>query len=322
MSFFAYNIINNTEYCDDLGFTVNYSNNYQISYIGNGNFISINETQNFTGQYFIYNIYEKRILKRGYIKYMEANNIYFLPCFDCLMDFSAQGSNNDNVSLYKVKNGSLNYVSNLKYYTGHYTVDGIPDLVVDVSKDEVCANIQRNFMNYAIKVVFKYELGSFHLKYASKEYLENGTLFDPSNGYIPISTLNGWITPQTTGYGNLPAVSYNPFQNFTVISENSKFVKFRNNMFIGFNGAPILTASLYGINGSYYGAYFNSSDVKFFYFWKEGINENYSKMLDLKIDEFKINKKEDLSGFRFSHMMKNEKSECRKINKIKMLNLI
>lgn len=304
MSVFAYNIINNSYYHYDFGFTVNNSQNYQISYIGNGNIISINETANSTGRYFIYNIYERKILNRGYIKYMETNNIYFLPCFQCLMDFSAQGSNVDDVALYKVENGSLNYVGNLNYFPGNYTVDGIPDLVVDISKDEVCANIQKNLMKYALKVVFQYKSGKFYLKYSSIEYLENGILFNPSNGYIPISTFNGWITPQITGYGDLPSVSYNPFQNITLVSEKPNFVNIRNNMSIGFNGAPVLTSSIYGINGSYYGAYFNLSNGKFFYFWKIGIIENYSKMLKLNVDKIQVSKKEDSSDFTFCPMIK------------------
>ena len=151
MNYWAYNILNGTTVDMNLNYAVSSSANYQITYLGKGIMMATNST----GSYDLYNIYSHNKIGSGSIDYMETNNFYYVPVYHLLVDVEADGNTGDYVAFYNFNytTSSFTLISNIQYSTSGSSINGVVDIIVNTSSNEIYIQAQEN---PTYQIIFKY----------------------------------------------------------------------------------------------------------------------------------------------------------------------
>ena len=289
----GYNLVNSTVFnYTETNLTMDSScnSNFQLSYVGNGNFIGIGSGES---NYYVWNIYKKALVysMKDPFYIVEANNIYYIPQYKELLDVWADGTSNDSLQYASISSDGeiLNVINIATNKT--YKINGVFDIIVDVSTNDVWINDGAG--NYGLIIILHWDYNSFKLisaNYTSSDVVD-GIYNDYAlqNNYIPIVTGTGCIQSGSGGYGSPAQFFINEFDktsiNITGLSGND--IKWATSGTSG-DGAPIgiqlpeINNSY--LNSSYYGMWLNTSSSvpHVFYVW----NSTRPESLESYINKF------------------------------------
>lgn len=286
----GFNLVNNTviNYTEtNLSMLPTCNSNFQLTYVGNGNFIGIGGGES---NYYVWNFYEKTLVYFGtdpfYI--VEANNIYFIPQYDEFVDVWADGTRTDNIQYARIGiNGEISKVYNITT-NQTYKINGVFDIIVDVNTNDIWINDGAG--SYGLIIILHWTGSSFDLvsqNYTSSDLIDNSyNDYAVENNYIHIITDTGCIQSGSGGYGSPAQFFINEFQrtatNITGLSGND--IRWATSAVAG-DGAPIgiqlPEVNNSNLNSSYYGMWLNTSSKEphVFYVWNSSEPESIASYL-------------------------------------------
>ena len=288
----GYNLVNDTviNYTElNLQMFSRSNSNFQLTYVGDGNFIGIGNGES---NYYVWNVYKKQLVYSSLVPFtdVEANNIYYIPQYRQYIDVFADGTTNDNLQYGTVSSsGIINSIRTIA--TGDtYQINGVFDIVVDVRTNNIWIN--DGGANYGLIVILHWNGTSFELvssKFTSSDRKGQFNDYALENNYVPIVTANGYVQSGVGGWGSPDQFFINEFNrtslNITGLSGND--IKWAYGMPYG-NGAPI-GVSLPEFNGSsldssYYGMWINTSSPSphVFYVWNSSEPKSIANYIDRK----------------------------------------
>jgi hypothetical protein len=221
MWFWSYDILSGTVINQSLNFNVSESTNFQINYLGNGEISIINSS----GLLDIYDLQEKKVITHVTLSDFEANNIYYVPAMKSFINVNAAASTSDTIVFYSFINNVLKLNQTITYSVANVRVNGVPNIVVDSRTNQVYIQTQGGGSSTTpsgYNIILQYDRGKFLLFSATPYTIKSGINFNPANGYIPIYTYDGYIAVHGEGYGQPPAIFFNPF-TLTAINSTSGF---------------------------------------------------------------------------------------------------
>ena len=288
----GYNLVNSTiiNYTENnLPMPAQSNTNFQLTYVGHGNFIGIGGGES---DYYLWNIYKKELVHSGLDPFhdVEANNIYYISQYDEFVNVWADGTSTDNIQFASIgSNGEILSVKTLATNES-YEINGVFDIIVDVRTCDVWIN--DGAANYGLIVILHWTGSTFMLlstTYTSSDKVNQFNNYALENNYIPIVTSSGYIQSGNGGWGSPRQFFINEFScssiNITGLSGND--INWARGLDYG-NGAPV-GIDLPEINGeylnsAYYGMWLNTTSPvpHVFYAWNSSEPESLSSYVNEK----------------------------------------